>query len=60
MTGAAPLPQAVAKAITAAIESRRPKRRYQVGREVLAVRRVGLLPAEVTDRVVRLVSNLDG
>jgi NAD(P)-dependent dehydrogenase (short-subunit alcohol dehydrogenase family) len=56
----APPPGAVAKAITSAIESRRPKRRYRVGREVLPVRGLGLVPDEITDRVVRLVSNLDG
>lgn len=56
----APPPVAVAKAITSAVQSSRPKRRYRVGREALPVRGLSLVPDEITDRVVRLVSNLDG
>lgn len=53
-----PPPRAVARAITSAVESTRPKRRYLVGREVLALRGLGLVPDEITDRVVSAVSNL--
>ena len=53
-----PPPHAVTRAITSAIESKRPKRRYLVGREVLAVRGLGLVPDGITDRVVSAVSNL--
>jgi NAD(P)-dependent dehydrogenase (short-subunit alcohol dehydrogenase family) len=56
----APPPDAVAHAIRSAIESSRPKRRYRVGREALPVRGLSLVPDEITDRVVRLVANLDG
>jgi NAD(P)-dependent dehydrogenase (short-subunit alcohol dehydrogenase family) len=54
----APPPDAVARAITSAIESRRPKRRYVVGRDAVAYRAMALAPDEITDRVVSLVSNL--
>lgn len=56
----APAPDAVAGAIRAAVESSRPKRRYRLGREALPTRGLGLVPDEITDRVVRLVANLDG
>jgi NAD(P)-dependent dehydrogenase (short-subunit alcohol dehydrogenase family) len=56
----APPPRAVARAITSAIESARPKRRYLVGREALPLRGLGFVPDEVTDRVVRLVADLGG
>lgn len=55
----APPPDAVAKAITSAVESSRPKRRYMIGREALPVRALGFVPDEITDRVVRTVANLD-
>lgn len=54
----APPPDAVARAITSAIESRRPKRRYVVGRDAVAYRGMAHAPDEITDRVVSLVSNL--
>lgn len=54
----APAPDAVARVICDAIESRRPKRRYLVGREALPVRGIAFVPDEVTDRVVRAVANL--
>lgn len=54
----APPPDAVARAITSAIESRRPKRRYVVGRDAMAYRGIALAPDEITDRVVSIVSNL--
>jgi NAD(P)-dependent dehydrogenase (short-subunit alcohol dehydrogenase family) len=55
----APPPDAVAKAIISAVESSRPKRRYLVGREALPVRALTFVPDEITDRVVRVVANLD-
>ena len=55
----APPPRAVARAIASALESRRPRRRYLVGRETLPIRGLGLVPDQVTDRVVRMVANLD-
>jgi NAD(P)-dependent dehydrogenase (short-subunit alcohol dehydrogenase family) len=60
LTRYAPPPHAVAKAIASAVESKRPKRRYLVGREAIPVRGLGLVPDEITDRLVRLVGNLDG
>ena len=54
----APPPDAVARAITSAIESPRPKRRYVVGRDAMAFRGIALAPDEITDRVVSIVSNL--
>ncbi|MEZ5115000.1 MAG: SDR family NAD(P)-dependent oxidoreductase [Candidatus Nanopelagicales bacterium] len=56
----APPPGAVARAITSALESGRPKRRYLVGRDTLPIRGIGLLPQEITDRVVSLVADLGG
>lgn len=56
----APPPDAVARAIAAAIESSRPKRRYMVGRETVPLRGLQLVPDELTDRVVRAVANLGG
>ncbi len=54
----APAPGSAAGAVVAAIESRRPKRRYHVGVEALPVRGLGYVPLEITDRVVRLVGDL--
>ena len=55
----APPPDAVARAIASALESRRPRRRYLVGRETLPVRGLGLVPDQVTDRLIRVIANLD-
>lgn len=55
----APPPDAVARAIASALESSRPRRRYLVGRETLPVRGLGLVPDQVTDRLIRVVANLD-
>lgn len=54
----APPPDAVARAIAAAIESPRPKRRYLVGRDAQALRGVRYVPDEVTDRVVSVLADL--
>lgn len=54
----APPPGAVARAIASAIESRRPKRRYLVGRDAQALRGVRYVPDEVTDRVVSVLADL--
>jgi NAD(P)-dependent dehydrogenase (short-subunit alcohol dehydrogenase family) len=56
----APPPDAVARTIVTAIESRRPKRRYLVGREALPVRGAELLPGGITDRVIAAVADLGG
>lgn len=55
----APPPDAVARAIASALESRRPRRRYLVGRETLPVRGLGLVPDQVTDRLIRVIAHLD-
>jgi hypothetical protein len=55
----APPPDAVARAIASALESRRPRRRYLVGRETLPVRGLGLVPDQVTDRLIRVIADLD-
>ena len=54
----APQPDAVAAAVVTAVESRRPRRRYLVGREALPVRGLGYVPSSITDRVVRVVADL--
>jgi NAD(P)-dependent dehydrogenase (short-subunit alcohol dehydrogenase family) len=54
----APQPDAVAAAVVTAVESRRPRRRYLVGRETLPVRGLGYVPSPITDRVVRIVADL--
>jgi NAD(P)-dependent dehydrogenase (short-subunit alcohol dehydrogenase family) len=58
LASVAPPPDAVARAITSAIESRRPRHRYQVGVESVPLRGFGLMPDAITDRVVSLVSDL--
>jgi hypothetical protein len=54
----APSPDAVARAIVSAVESRRPRRRYLVGAEAPLVPAAALLPDELTDLAVRLVAGL--
>ncbi len=54
----APPPDAVAKAICSAVENRRPKRRYRVGREAIAVRGLGVVPDEISDRAIAFATDL--
>jgi NAD(P)-dependent dehydrogenase (short-subunit alcohol dehydrogenase family) len=56
-----PGPQRVARAIVAAIESRRPRRRYVVGLDALAtIATQPFVPREVTDLVMQVVGGLRG
>ncbi len=54
----APGPDAVARAVVSAIESARPKRRYPVGIEASLLPATSLLPASVTDLLMRVVADL--
>ena len=55
----APSPDAVARAVVAAVESRRPRRRYPVGLETGLIPVVNALPSSVTDLAMRLAADLD-
>jgi NAD(P)-dependent dehydrogenase (short-subunit alcohol dehydrogenase family) len=57
----APKPDAVARAIATALESRRPRRRYVVGLDALAtVATQAFTPREITDFAMQLVGGLTG
>jgi NAD(P)-dependent dehydrogenase (short-subunit alcohol dehydrogenase family) len=57
----APSAEVVARSITSAIESRRPRRRYIVGLDALAtIATQPFIPRELTDFAMRLVAGLPG
>ena len=61
ITSVAPAPDQVARAIVSAVESRRPRSRYVVGLDALAIAvATPLLPRAVTDQLLRAVADLRG
>jgi NAD(P)-dependent dehydrogenase (short-subunit alcohol dehydrogenase family) len=61
ITSVAPAPDQVARAIVSAVETRRPRSRYVIGLDALAIAvATPLLPRAVTDQLLRAVADLRG